>query len=152
MSGAITAVFQVLCSPFSPLRRGGGANNDDRINESGGGDDSKVADSSESDGNDDGDDSTMVAGTAGVAAGNDNSTNNQKKRKRREKKSTTAWGTATREAKKAMTKRGELCQYFQTSLEKRTECGNKNCSCLKVLEDAHIRLLVAKYLVWFENK
>ena len=149
MSGAIAAVFQVLCSPFSPRRRGNGGNdNDEGSTESGGGAVGNVgAGSSESDGNDNDEDSTMV-----VAGANNVGSNSPKKRKRKEQSTTTAWGAPSKFAKKEMEKRGELHQYFQSSLEKVTSCGNKDCSCLKILKNDRVRSCVAEYLVWFEKK
>ena len=150
MSGAISAVFQALCSPFSPLRRQNvGGNDDDDDGSSRGRDSNNSNDDNDGDGNSRG----------GDFSNNDSDNEDEvvtvvatgKKRKRRDKCTTTKWGTLTRATKRAMSDI-ELCQYFETSLQNIKECGNETCSCLQVLETAQIRLLVAKYLVWFERK
>ena len=139
-STAISAVYQALCSPFSPRHRGG---NHDITNEgnveSGSGNDNEGGDHpSDSDSIDViNEDSTEMETTT-------------RKRKRVEKPTTTMWGTLTTKAKKEM-KQDELCQYFQTHLEK-IECSNKKCNCLHVLKTVQVRRLVAEYIVWFERK
>jgi hypothetical protein len=148
MSGAITTVFHALCAPFSPLCLVGGGNNDKGSNESRGG----YGDGNDSNDDDDDDPTMVVGGAVGVetvmAVGNDHGTTQQKKCKRAEKSTTNMYGIETKAARKEMLMKGELCQYYQTSLEKRTECGNiSSCFCLQVLKDAHICLSVTKYLV-----
>lgn len=60
-------------------------------------------------------------------------------------------GTKKRETKKQMMD-GELCLHFQSSLEKHTECGNKDCDYLQILSNNVICPVVALYLVWFERE
>ena len=150
MSGAISAVFQALCSPFSPCRRCGGGNIEHTTNPDGSGNE-QGGDPKDSDsiGDNVDEDSTVI--DTEVA---DNDGGTSRKRKRHAEKSTsttTAWGALTMKAKDNMAD-GPLCQYFQTHLEKTTDCSNKGCSCLHTLQMAQTQLLVAKYLVWFDRK
>jgi hypothetical protein len=46
---------------------------------------------------------------------------------------------------------GELCQYFNSKLQKTeaSNCGNCNCDCLAILTDGQVHLAVSRYLSWF---
>ncbi len=43
-----------------------------------------------------------------------------------------------------------LFEYFNTRLEETSQCPNKWCTCLAILDDASARASVATYLTWFE--
>jgi hypothetical protein len=45
----------------------------------------------------------------------------------------------------------ELCQYFNSKLQKTeaSNCGNCNCNCFAILTDGQVRLAVSRYLSWF---
>jgi hypothetical protein len=45
----------------------------------------------------------------------------------------------------------ELCQYFNSELQKTeaSNCGNCNCDCLAILTNGQVRSPVSRYLSWF---
>jgi hypothetical protein len=45
----------------------------------------------------------------------------------------------------------DLCQYFISKLQKKeaSDCGNRDCHCLKILSNGQVRLAVSRYLSWF---
>ncbi len=45
-----------------------------------------------------------------------------------------------------------LIEYFNTRLEERAQCPNKQCTCLAILGDESARSSVMKYLTWFEQR
>jgi hypothetical protein len=45
-----------------------------------------------------------------------------------------------------------LFEYFNTRLEERAQCPNKQCTCLAILGDESAHSSVAKYLTWFEQR
>ena len=152
---AAAAAIQALMSPFSP-------NRGNRINV---GNDSEVGNNSKEGERDDDDDDALLPTARRLAMTRTTTTTTTtsltlsgQKRKRdgsksktASKKSTTHWGGKTRKAKAAMTD-NELREYFQKSLENMTDCGNKKCSCLDVLQCRQTCILVSNYLVWFERK
>jgi hypothetical protein len=152
---AIVAAIQAIMAPFSPLccvpeERADGRSEsveDRRVDDEEGGRD----------------DPTVETGTNAVG-GRGKRTNKRKRGGRKTRNHTsdsdaesensnTKWGTKKRKAKKAMSD-DELCLHFLDSLSKQTiqGCGNKGCNCMKIMENERIRLAVARYLAWFENK
>ncbi len=45
----------------------------------------------------------------------------------------------------------ELCQYFNSELQKMeaSNCGNCNCDCLTILTNGQVRSAISRYLSWF---
>ena len=45
----------------------------------------------------------------------------------------------------------ELCQFFNSELQKTeaSNCGNRNCDCLAILTNGQVRSAVSRYLSWF---
>ncbi len=45
----------------------------------------------------------------------------------------------------------DLCKYFNSELHKKgsSDCGNRDCNCLKILSNGQVRSAVSRYLSWF---